>query len=56
MFTEEIHQYNWDNIQKQFTTFTSSDVRQSLLNTNKNLQDFAVLISPAATPDRKSVV
>lgn len=50
MFTEEIHQYNWDNIQKQFTTFTSSDVRQSLLNTNKNLQDFAVLISPAATP------
>ena len=50
MFTKEIHQYNWDSIQQQFATFTSSDVQQSLLNTHKNLHDFAVLISPAATP------
>ena len=49
-FASVFEQYNWDNIQTRIYKTTSREVESSLAKTRRNLDDFLVLISPAAKP------
>lgn len=54
-FADIIDQYDWDETQKAFDTFTEADVRRVLSKAARNRkqltpEEFMVLISPAATP------
>ena len=47
-FKSTFEQYNWDSIQERIYKTTSKDVEGSLAKTKRNLDDFLVLIAPAA--------
>lgn len=47
-FKSVFQKYNWDTIQSRIYRTTSKDVERSLAKTKRNLDDFLVLISPAA--------
>src|SRR5690349_24676891 len=49
-FKSIFEQYNWDEIQSRIYQTTSKDVAYSLSKTKRNLDDFLVLIAPAAQP------
>ncbi len=42
--------YNWDTLEKEIYNVSSNDVQQVLLKDKMTLEDFKVLISPAAKP------
>lgn len=50
MFSEKIHQHDWDAILKSIHQKTAADVERALTKTQRNLEDFKALISPAALP------
>lgn len=47
-FKHTFEQYNWDEIQRKIYATTAKQVEQSLAKSRRNLDDFLVLISPAA--------
>lgn len=47
-FKSTFEQYSWDSIQERIYKITSKEVQASLTKTKRNLDDFLVLISPAA--------
>ena len=47
-FKTIFEQYNWDDIQARIYQTTSKDVEQTLTKTKYTLDDFLILISPAA--------
>lgn len=47
-FKSTFEQYSWDSIQERIYNITSKEVQASLTKTKRNLDDFLVLISPAA--------
>jgi 2-iminoacetate synthase len=49
-FKSVFEQYNWDDIQSRIYATTTKQVEQALAKTKRNLDDFIVLISPAAQP------
>jgi len=49
-FKSTFEQYNWDEIQSKIYASTSKQVEQVLAKSKRNLDDFLVLISPAAQP------
>ncbi len=50
MFSDEIAQYQWDEITKQIASKSACDVERALSNRRCTLDDFMALISPAAKP------
>ena len=50
MFSEEIKQYNWGDITRRIASKTAADVEIALSKKQCNIDDFMVLISPAAKP------
>src|SRR6478609_2078446 len=49
-FKTIFEQYNWKDIQTKIYQSTTIDVERALAKSKKNLEDFMVLISPAAQP------
>lgn len=49
-FKSVFDHYDWDSIQKKIYQTSAQDVERSLGKTKRNLDDFLVLISPAAQP------
>lgn len=49
-FKHTFEQYSWDSIQEKIYKTTSKEVEQALAKSKRNLDDFLVLISPAAQP------
>lgn len=49
-FASVFEKYTWDTIQKRIYKTTSREVELALAKTKRNLDDFLVLISPAAKP------
>lgn len=49
-FASVFEQYNWDEVQSKIYNSTSHDVEISLNKSKKTLDDFLVLLSPAAQP------
>ena len=49
-FKSVFEQYDWDNIQSKIYQTSAREVEQALAKTKRNLDDFLVLISPAAQP------
>jgi len=49
-FASIFEQYNWETIQNRIYQTTLLDVERSLAKAKKNLDDFLILISPAAKP------
>jgi 2-iminoacetate synthase len=49
-FKSVFEHYNWDDIQSKIYATTTKQVEQALAKTKRNLDDFLVLISPAAQP------
>lgn len=49
-FKTYFEQYSWENIAQKIYACTEQDVKVSLQKPKKNIDDFLVLISPAATP------
>lgn len=49
-FTEEIKQYDWDELTSQLYDKTSQDVEVALTKSRRDIHDFMALISPAAAP------
>ena len=49
-FKNIFDQYNWEEVRKSIDNKTSGDVEQALNKTNRTLEDFKALISPAAKP------
>lgn len=48
MFSEEIKNYSWSDIEKCIYSKTESDVERALIKSNLNIDDFMALVSPAA--------
>ena len=49
-FKAVFEQYNWNDIQTKIYQSSAIDVEKALAKPKKNLEDFLVLISPAAQP------
>ncbi|WP_026712595.1 2-iminoacetate synthase ThiH [Flavobacterium daejeonense] len=49
-FKSVFKQYNWNEIKSKIYQTTTKDVENSLAKSKKNLDDFLVMISPAAQP------
>lgn len=49
-FEQEFRQYDWDIIKDKIYACTAKDVQQVLAKKKKDLADFLVLLSPAASP------
>jgi len=49
-FNEVFESYNWDDTKASIYDKTAADVERALNNTQRNLEDFKALISPAALP------
>lgn len=49
-FNEVFESYNWDDIKASIYDKTAADVERALRNTQRDLEDFKALISPAALP------
>ncbi|NMM47731.1 2-iminoacetate synthase ThiH [Marinigracilibium pacificum] len=49
-FKDTFDQYNWDSLKNEIYSFTESDVRVVLTKNKITLDDFKILISPAARP------
>ena len=49
-FYNYIQHYNWDQITRQIQSQTAKDVELALANTNRTVEDFLALVSPAAAP------
>ena len=49
-FNEVFESYNWDDTKTSIYDKTAADVERALRNTQRNLEDFKALISPAALP------
>jgi len=49
-FNEVFESYNWDDTKASIYDKTAADVERALKNTQRNLEDFKALISPAALP------
>jgi 2-iminoacetate synthase len=49
-FKEIFDTYNWEDIKTSIYSKTSTDVERALQNTDRSLEDFKALISPAALP------
>lgn len=49
-FKSIFENYNWDTIQNKIYQTTETEVRNTLAKTKRNLNDFLILISPAAKP------
>lgn len=49
-FLDTFNTYNWDNLAQEIYSYSSHDVQQILLKEKITLDDFKVLISPAAKP------
>ncbi|RLJ73713.1 2-iminoacetate synthase ThiH [Pedobacter alluvionis] len=49
-FNEVFESYNWDDTKTSIYDKTAADVERALNNTQRNLEDFKALISPAALP------
>lgn len=47
-FSHIIEQFNWDEVTHSIQNKTSKDVERALANSNRTLEDFKALISPAA--------
>lgn len=50
MFSDEIKQYDWDEITERIASKTDMDVRRALAKQHCDIDDFMALISPAAEP------
>lgn len=49
-FQQLFDQYNWDEVSKKIYASTTQDVERVLRKSRRTIEDFAVLISPAAAP------
>ena len=49
-FNEVFESYNWDDTKASIYDKTATDIERALGNTQRNLEDFKALISPAALP------
>jgi 2-iminoacetate synthase len=49
-FNEVFESYHWDDTKASIYDKTAADVERALSNTQRNLEDFKALISPAALP------
>ena len=49
-FATVFERYDWETIQNKIYATTEQEVRNALAKTKRNLEDFLVLISPAAKP------
>ncbi|MGJ1195724.1 2-iminoacetate synthase ThiH [Sphingobacterium spiritivorum] len=49
-FKEIFDQYDWDTIKEKIYAVTEQQVKQVLAKSKRNLQDFLILLSPAAAP------
>ncbi len=49
-FSEHFEKLNWDELKSSIYSKTEKDVRRALDKSNRNLEDFQALISPAAAP------
>ena len=49
-FKSVFENYDWDTIQTKIYQTTSAEVERALAKTNRNLDDFLAMISPAAQP------
>lgn len=49
-FIKEFNTFNWESISKSIYTKTAKDVEDALNTSNRTLEDFKSLISPAAAP------
>ena len=49
-FNEVFESYNWDDTKASIYDKTAADVERALRNTQRDLEDFKALISPAALP------
>ncbi len=49
-FASVFEKYNWDDIQTKIYQSTAIDVERALAKSKKSLEDFIVLLSPAAQP------
>ncbi|MEH6454062.1 MAG: 2-iminoacetate synthase ThiH, partial [Psychromonas sp.] len=49
-FSEQIKQYNWDDIRLSIYAKTANDVQRALSKPRIDLEDFKALLSPAAEP------
>jgi 2-iminoacetate synthase len=54
-FIDIFSQYTWDEVKQKIYQTTTQDVERSLAKTKKNLDDFLVMISPAAQPYLESM-
>ena len=50
MFSEEINQYDWEEITQKIAAKSDMDVRRALAKSHCDVEDFMALISPAAEP------
>ncbi len=50
MFTNKFESHNWNEIKQSIYAKTSTDVQKALHQTERSLEDFKALISPAAAP------
>lgn len=50
-FKDVFEQYQWDKVKARFDEITISDVRTSLQKRNRTLEDFLILLSPAASQE-----
>ncbi|MDT0685941.1 2-iminoacetate synthase ThiH [Autumnicola psychrophila] len=49
-FKDTLSNYSWDEVLQSIFSKTEADVRAALQTSNRNLEDFKALISPAARP------
>jgi len=49
-FKNTFEEYDWDTLEKEIYSFTAQDVRRTLDKEKVDLDDFKILISPAAQP------
>lgn len=49
-FEQVLEQYNWDIIKDKIYACTSEDVLQTLVKPKRDVEDFLILLSPAASP------
>ncbi|MGJ1430118.1 2-iminoacetate synthase ThiH [Sphingobacterium spiritivorum] len=49
-FKDIFDQYDWDTIKEKIYAVTEQQVKQVLAKSKRNLQDFLILLSPAAAP------
>ena len=49
-FKQTFNQYDWDSLEQEIYAYTGADVQQVLAKEKITLEDFKILISPAAKP------